>query len=53
MKADSSAILSVLSLVLLAFTQYVIYEDSGWNPGLLGAAGLVTVILIRHLRRAR
>lgn len=53
MKADISAILSGLTLILLAFTQYVIYEDGGWNPGLIGAAGLVTVMMIRHLRGSR
>ena len=53
MKANTSALLSALTLVLLAFTQYVIYEEGGWNPGLLGAAGLVTVMMIRHLRGAR
>jgi len=39
MKLDTSLVLSLVAVVLVAVAQVLVYPDSGWNAGLLLLGG--------------
>ena len=48
-----SLILGAIALVLLAVAQYLVYEESGWNAGMLLMAGILVVFnVVSYTRRS-
>jgi hypothetical protein len=50
-KRKLDVILPVVTLLVLAVTQLLVFREGGWNPGLIAGAGLMTAVLLRNLRR--
>jgi hypothetical protein len=45
--------LIVTALAFLVVGQALTFRRSGWNPGMIAGAGLMTALLIRELRAPR